>query len=202
MTTAEGTSGGIAMMIAMKRPVPPDRLRAASVHVKYEIEQLGNAYRLATNADWWGGTSVPTFMAQTAHNAVVESFALRVRCLDDFLYSERRGDDMFASDWFPPGEWAKIRSADRLPELQTARRRVNKDFAHLTYSRRDHGSPLWPHEEVVERLRTDLFRFVDQVDQSLVCDGFKDAACQTLPWPSSDLMPIVRGDVEMGRSVK
>jgi hypothetical protein len=169
--------------------------------VQYEIEQLGNAYRLATNADWWGGTSVPTFMAQTAHNAVVESFALHVRCLEDFLYGDPCDDDMSASDWFAPGEWATIRSADRLPELQTARERVNKDFAHLTYSRPDHGTPLWPHEEVVERLRTDLFRFVDRVEASLVCDGFKGAAWQTLPWPASNLMPIVRGDVEMGRSV-
>jgi hypothetical protein len=189
------------MMIAMKRPVSTDDLRAASVHVKYEIEQLGNTYRLATNVDWWGGTSVPTFMAQTGHNAAVESFALHVRCLDDFLYAEPRDDDVSAGDWFVPGEWATIRSADRLPELQTARRRVNKDFAHLTYSRTAHGSPLWPHEEVVERFRADLFRFVDRVDQSLVCKGFKGAAWQALPWPSSDLMPIVRGDVEMGRPV-
>jgi hypothetical protein len=78
--------------------------------------------------------------------------------------------------------------------LRTARKRVNKEVAHLTYGRVSDGSSLWPHQEVVERLRTDLFRFIDRVDPSLVAEGFKAATWQALPWPDENPASIVRAD--------
>jgi hypothetical protein len=185
----------------MQRPVAPAVLRKASVHVKYEIEQLTNAYTLVLNPEWWAAAGTPTFMAQAAHNALVESFAIHARGVGGFLYDVPRHDDMSASDWFAAGEWAALRTADPRPEIADARHRVNKEIAHLTYARVDQGSPLWPHRELVERLRTDLFRFVDNVDPRLVCPGFKGGAWQSLPWPSSHPGAIMRSDGSAARPV-
>jgi len=185
----------------MKRPPPPEFLRQASIHVRYEIEQLSNSYTLLRNAEWWAAINAPTYMAQTAHNALVESFATHVRNLDAFLHATPTGDDMWAGDWFAPGEWDSVREPLPFEALRAARRRVNKEIAHLTYARVEVGSPVWPHQEVVEHLRSDLFRFIDSVDPSLVADGFKGAAWQALPWPDQHPGPIVRADGSFMRPV-
>lgn len=185
----------------MKRPLPADLLRRASTHVGYEIEQLSNSYTLLRNVEWWAAIDAPAFMAQTAHNALVESFATHDRNLDVFLHEAPKGDDMWAGDWFPPGEWDSIREPQDSGALRAARRRVNKEVAHLTYARVSVGSPVWPHQEVVEHLRADLFLFVDRVDQSLVTEGFKGATWQALPWPDKHPGPILRADGSFIRPV-
>jgi hypothetical protein len=167
---------------AIARPVPPERLRAMSEHILYEVEMFGQTIDLLTPEIW---QDVPAFLAHGAHNALIESFTIHVRALHDFLYAEPRGDVASAADYFPAGDWPEIRPPE--PEiLREARRRTGKEIAHLTYARleRDGDGKLWPHDEIVAALRLCLFRFIECVDRSLVCDGFWPrgwSAIQTAP---------------------
>lgn len=72
----------------------------------------------------------------TVNNALLESFALHVRNLIDFLYAENpSSDDVYAGDFFPCKEdWAKIRP-QITPLLEKVKKRANKEVSHLTYSR-------------------------------------------------------------------
>lgn len=150
----------------MKRPIPRDVLIEASAHLRYEIEQLSAAAG-ALRRDFWA--NAPRYMAKTAHNALLESWTIHFRALYDFLYGKPRDDDMRAGDWFPGGEWPTIREGPS-DALKAARTRVNKDIAHLTYDRlnRQGENVFWPHHDVVDSLRTDLFRFIENVDQDSV----------------------------------
>jgi len=72
----------------------------------------------------------------TINNAMLQSFALHVRNLIDFLYNDsHNSDDVYAGDFFKdPTRWLSVRKAIT-PELSKAKKRVNKEVAHLTYSR-------------------------------------------------------------------
>jgi hypothetical protein len=175
----------------MKRPVPTSVLIEASAHVRYEIEQFAGCTAILGRALL---DEVPTYMATIAHNALLESFTVHFRGLYDFLYLEPKGDDMAAADWFPDGSWPQ-RCVGPSQDLRAARKRVNKDIAHLTYDRlkRDGQDVFWPHEAIVEELRGDLWRFVDGVDQERVPSGFNGGVWQSLPWPNTD-GPLIRLD--------
>jgi hypothetical protein len=84
------------------RSIPPDRLRAMSEHLLYEIEMFAYTTDLLTPEIW---RDVPAFMVQGAHNALIESFTIHVRALHDFLYAKPRAGDASAADYFPDGEW-------------------------------------------------------------------------------------------------
>jgi hypothetical protein len=176
----------------MKRPVPTDVLIAASHHVEYEIKQF-TACSNVLREDFW--VEVPTYMAKTARNALLESWTVHFRALYDFLYAEPTRDDMGAGDWFPDGRWPAVRKGPA-SDLAKARRRVNKDIAHLTYDRlkRAGAGVFWPHETIIDGLGRDLFRFVDSVDAGSVRDGFKAAVWQALPWAPDDASSFVRFD--------
>lgn len=164
----------------LPRPIPPDRLRAMSEHVLYEIEMFADTTDLLTPEIW---ADVPRFMATGAHNAFIEAFTVHARALHDFLYAKPWGDDASAADWFPGAEakWYGLRGPE--PEIpKEARQRTGKEIAHITYVRleREGDGKLWPHREIVEALRTPLFRFIDHVDRDLVCDRFVSAAWQAV----------------------
>jgi hypothetical protein len=155
---------------SIARTVPADRLRAMSEHVLYEIEMFAETVDLLTPEIW---QRIPGRMARGAHNALIEAFTVHVRALHDFLYADPTRDDASATDYFPAGDWPEIRPPEA-EVLREARRRTGKEIAHLTYGRldREGDGKLWPHEEIVSALRLALFRFIDRVDRSLVCDNF------------------------------
>jgi hypothetical protein len=174
------------------RPIPDERLRAMSEHVLYEIEMFGRVTDALTPELW---RDVPTFLADTAQNAFVESFTIHVRGLHDFLFATPRDDDASAADWFPgaEAEWLEARGPE--PEvLRTARRRTGKEIAHITYARLEGDGKLWPHKDIIEALRTPLFRFLDRVDQSRVSSVFKSRA-----WGAIHAVP---SDPERARSAE
>jgi hypothetical protein len=82
------------------RPVSAGTLRAMSEHVLHEIHMFGLMTDLLTPHLWAEATE---YMAQGAHNAMVESFTIHARALQDSLYAKPRGDNASAGDWFPPG---------------------------------------------------------------------------------------------------
>jgi hypothetical protein len=105
-----------------------NELRAASDHLYYEIQMLqGTMALLATGAT---GQSILS-------NALIESFTIHARVLLHFLYpaGSRQSSDVLAEDFFDDVEhWLAIRPDE--PEVfGTARGRVNKEIALLTYDR-------------------------------------------------------------------
>jgi hypothetical protein len=104
-----------------------DELRAASDHLRYELEMLqATAGALASGA----------FGDSLAGNAFLESFTIHARALLSFLYAEDPWqDDVIAEDFFAsPEEWTRIRPP-RTPPLEKVHGRVGKEIAHLTYGR-------------------------------------------------------------------
>ena len=76
------------------------------------------------------------------HNAFMESFAIHVRCLRDFLWGKRRRqnpEDAFASDFCDPGVWETERAPlpAALNVIEGNRQRIGREIVHLTYHRLD-----------------------------------------------------------------
>lgn len=180
-----------------------DELRAISDHVLYEIEMFAATTNMIANhiLDGIDGD----YLKETTRNALLESFTIHVRALSDFLYAAPRDDDVSALDFFTSDEWALVeaeaskdaanerifgidiryrnfRSNAALPAVVAARKRVNKEIAHLTYNRlkRNGAARLWPHAEIVEALSVDLHRFADQVDHDRVDKSFRPRALVSL----------------------
>lgn len=99
-------------------------------------------------------------------NALLESFAVHVRCLRDFLFGERGGGrygarDAHATDFLPEGsEPPEI--PDALKDVDK-RRRLGREVVHLSYDRNDVAPEVkdWPVSEIVTELLTALWEFAD-----------------------------------------
>jgi len=72
------------------------------------------------------------------NNALLESFVIHVNALIGFFYSENpRNDDIIAEDFFPkPDDWISQRPL-KTELLDKAKKRADKEVAHLTYTRLD-----------------------------------------------------------------
>jgi hypothetical protein len=105
-----------------------DELREASDHLYYEIQMLRSTMALlATGA----------FGESILSNALIESFTIHARALMHFLYppEHAQSSDVLAEDFFDDaGRWMAIRPEEPAV-FGTARGRVNKEIAHLTYDR-------------------------------------------------------------------
>lgn len=104
-----------------------DELRAALKHLNYEINMLQDTIKFL------GKENIPT----PVEYALLESFAIHARVLIHFLYPSGKidKDDVLAWDFFQrmggkPQDWP-----DEPVSFKTARTRVNKEIAHLTYHR-------------------------------------------------------------------
>ena len=101
-------------------------------HLQYEVGMLlATAKALASRRF---GTEVPA--DQPIHNALVESFAIHARNVLHFLDpTGAKASDVLAEDFLAdPRHWKRERGA--LPQqLESVRRRVGKQVAHLTYDR-------------------------------------------------------------------
>ena len=72
------------------------------------------------------------------NNSLLESFAIHVRALIGFFYSENaRNDDIIADDFFNnPSDWQRMRPA--MTELLIgAKKRADKQIEHFTYTHLD-----------------------------------------------------------------
>jgi hypothetical protein len=110
-----------------RKPRTADELQTILPHVSYEWAMLkGTIALLAT-----------TPADQTVLvNALIESCTIHARALMAFLYpGARHPDDVLAEDFFVAGDWERQRPPAP-PEFGPARNRVNKEIAHLTYTRR------------------------------------------------------------------
>jgi hypothetical protein len=144
-------------------------LLAASEHLDYEILMLT---AVANALD--SGISVLSPM----HNALVESFAIHLRNLADFLWPGNPDNDwVVAPDYFDdPKEWQD--SWKPIPtRLRTARIRAAKEIAHLTYGRIKLTSSTkeWDYVGLRDEIVESLAEFVSKVDKKKVCPELLEA---------------------------
>ena len=105
-------------------------------HLSYEIKMLLRSSKLSATDQF------------TVH-IKIEVFAIHLRCLINFFYPNERKKphktDVLASHFFSnDGEWVKIRP--KLPSrLELARRRIDKELAHLTVNRMSGTSNPFKH---------------------------------------------------------
>lgn len=104
-----------------------EELKEASNHLYYEIwmfQTLSQAMALGIAGEG------------PINNSLLESFTIHVRALIGFFYSENpRNDDIIAEDFFKnENDWHNIRPI-KTEILDKAKRRADKEVAHLIYNR-------------------------------------------------------------------
>ena len=147
-------------------------------HVKYEFEMFlwlgqvcGNpAVKIAAS----GKADVICL-----NNALIEAFAVHVRNVIDFLYLEDpKPTDVVAADFLDPGVWRQI-CPDISPSLSAARKRANKEIAHLTTDRIA-GSPPekgWDFRALVTELKPLLQFFATKAPPTRCSQSVAAAVC-------------------------
>jgi hypothetical protein len=108
------------------------------------------------------------------NNTQIESFMAHLRNLIEFLFTLNPGDtDVAAVDFCARGAWNPVITQT----LSDARRRVNKELAHLT-TERISGSPLrkqWDFTRLAQELRPHLQDFVARADSAKLSRRIKTA---------------------------
>ena len=165
----------------MNRRITQEKLRLVSDHLWYEIWMFRTMALVLFHG--FLGKRGPI------HNAVLESFGIHVRGLLDFLYAEKPGeDDVVAEHYFSTyQEWHNAR-----PEisdyLRKARRRVNKEMAHLTYTRLSVGGEAkgWDVPLLASEIERVLKVFIELVPKDRLGESWKRSPGPELPQTSDD----------------
>lgn len=138
-----------------------DKLKNISHHLWYEFSMF-----LALTQELCKG-----YPPGTINNALLESFALHVRNLIDFLYAENPGrDDVYAGDFFQCKEdWVNIRP-QITALLEKTKKRANKEASHLTYSRIKvtPEEKKWYFVKIFQDMGRAFDVFVEKVDKELL----------------------------------
>jgi hypothetical protein len=144
--------------------------KGASEHVAYEI---GMFY--ATHGLLMGDAIVGRL-----HNAVLESFAIHVRNLVEFLFDPPEKDDIRAEHYFKdPKTWHGLRGK-KPEELTAAQKQANKQISHLTYARvgADKG---WFVGDLSFTLHGPLRLFLDKAEEDLMGEPLRELKKQVRP---------------------
>ena len=143
-------------------------------------------------------------LSDADRNAFIESFAIHVRCLRDFLWRKDRPQqgpqDALASDFCDAGAWAKARP--KLPEalqIEGKRNRIGREIVHLTYHRLDIDAEAkdWNMSELLHVIADALARFSQVADRERLAPDTR-AFLASMPERSgasviSDGLPRVTG---------
>lgn len=139
-------------------------------HVYYEIEMLFmSAFPRGVGSD--------VGHQQFLINLVTEVFVLHLRNLIIFLYPPelkyRRDDDVYAYHFFQNEEaWIEIcpTISDR---LKKAKRRADKELAHLTAERKDSSNPEkpWDKNVLIKEILPTLREFASKADDSKISEN-------------------------------
>ncbi len=98
-----------------------DLLAYSGEHVAYEIWMFFSLARLLGDGQIkiMGHSDAD---AKLLNNALIEAFVLHLRNIIDFIYEDKRWEtDIVAANYFPPGEWTRLRG-DVNPVLEKADR--------------------------------------------------------------------------------
>jgi hypothetical protein len=113
----------------------PEELRGISEAVLYELQMLF-ATAQALRDEIQGAE--PQVMSWAQKMACIDSFAIRARVLEAFLWDSPRKaypDDALAIDFLEDGEWETIRENVQRSALDHLRDRAGHEIAHLSYKR-------------------------------------------------------------------
>jgi hypothetical protein len=136
----------------------------------YELEQLhGLVERLLQirKHDDAHGDRDLDHLDMATRNAQVESFAIHVRSLIDFLYDVKRFDtDAIASDFVPDG-WSP---PEKPASLDPVKSRVGQEIAHLSYTRigLNEINRQWPYLQIWNDLGIPLRAFARSASPDLL----------------------------------
>lgn len=148
--------------MAKKRKKRTDEeLRSISNHLIYEFQMLQRTCEFARTED-----------NALRRNAFIESSTIHARNLLDFLYSPHslQDDDVIAEDFFDvPSVWLQNQPKMSLL-LKSARRRVGKEIAHLTYERLLKKDKKWQNSAIVNEIREVVLRFRGLAPQNRLGD--------------------------------
>lgn len=140
-------------------------------HLQYEISMLvGCAHLLGRPFQ----SDMPE-VAQIFRNVVVESFAIHVRNVVDFLYPNNvKPTDVLADDFFPQG----MRSPafpSLSSKLREARERAHKQVSHLTTGRLSGNVPgkAWAIGDLVKETLKVLTEFARHASPSKLDDSVR-----------------------------
>lgn len=128
-------------------PFQPTNQQIADIlsHIRYEIDQI-LVVPLHDGNDWRIRESV--FLAMLVHGRLL---------LDFFEHTARERDDVLCADFgFEPA---------KIPLSPHNRARLNKDIAHLTYSRLRHrrDGKAWPVEDILRPIRQRAAKFAAHI---------------------------------------
>jgi hypothetical protein len=159
-----------------------------SEHVLYEIELCASAlYALVTDARTSERDFPPLTIEYGRGNAVIEAFLLHVRVLDDF-FRERgsRDSDVLALDFVgDPEDWKLALESCPSPPI-SARERINRGIAHLSWHRVHEGAipgydasmklQAWEPYQLWDTMKPRIRRFLELADSAGLCDQFAQRA--------------------------
>ncbi len=164
-------------------------LREFSEHLLYELQMLFRlADRLRARAD--GAERLPWEVEM----ACIESFAVHTRALEQFLWRDRKGerhpDDAFASDYFPPGQWAGLRERVQRSAIDGVSARAGHEIAHLSYKRTAIADDErgWPFDVIAGVIGRALRLFLENVSPEVIAEDFESRLRGT--WPEYLNFPV------------
>ena len=139
-----------------------ETLRKASDHLYYEIWMFHSLVAgLASGVAGEGPIC----------NAMVESFAIHTRNLADFFYPKRtRPDDVVAAHYFDSSDtWEKL-CPPASEVLSAARKKADKEIAHLTYTRQKvtPEKKPWRFVELSQQIQPAIDAFCRSVPKELL----------------------------------
>jgi len=156
-----------------KRPFSNSYLRDYSnEHVLYELKQFYGIIAILSDEQDQHRGPTPS-LSVIANNTLVEGFALHLRNIVDFLFPavNPQPTDICADDFCQPGAWShNVSTISQV--LAEARKRANKEVAHLTSNRSDldDSSRLWDHIQLSQETTQILRLFCQQADKDKLGD--------------------------------
>ena len=146
----------------MNRPINKLKLQEASNHLWYEIWMFQTLVR---------GMSSGMAGQGPLNNALLESFAIHVRALIHFFFDcGGQRDDVLAIHFFStPDDWTSV-APPLTKVLQQAKKRADKEVAHLTYSRQKvtPEKKPWQFMPIFNDLQKAVEAFIECVPQDLL----------------------------------
>ena len=144
-----------------------EELREASDHLHYEVSMFLSLTSVLAER---------TFDEDVIKNATLESFAIHIRAIMDFLYpSNPRRDDVLAEDFFDsPEQWWNIQP--QLSELlKNAKRRADKEVVHLTFARLDvtDETKPWSFIKIAKEIMNIFDTFIENVPKDRLGENWQ-----------------------------
>lgn len=131
--------------------------KGLSEHVAYEIKTLLDTHGMLVRGEVKPGTPL--------HDAVLESFAVHLRNLVEFLFDKVKHPDNARAEHFfgDPAVWHKLRG-HKPHDLDKAQTQAHKQIAHITYDRVG-ADKDWYVGTLAEQVSEVCRTFLDNADE-------------------------------------